>query len=63
MNWALVTIFMALANYTDKLKFFVSDEVFKTSAILEKAIPVILFQTKFCLKIKDSNHNYQIAYL
>ena len=26
MNWALVTIFMALANYTDKLKFFVSND-------------------------------------
>ena len=29
MNWALqalVTIFMAQANYTDKLKFFVSNE-------------------------------------
>ena len=38
---------LATANYTDKLKFFVSNEkVSKTSTILEKAIPVILFRTK-----------------
>ena len=41
---ALVTIFMALTNYTEVL--CLNLKVSKTSAILEKAIPVILFQTK-----------------
>ena len=41
---ALVTIFMALTNYTEVL--CLNLKVSKTSAILEKAIPVILFSNE-----------------